>query len=106
MEFHLNDNLSHPDDDKGNILVDSFEHIPAMNLPGVDLIEQLHEHKRCKDQGGMLRRDAQCLRCETILHVHQVIAMEDQHKRYDDLKKNMATVLRTSDLLISGLCLP
>lgn len=82
--------MSQPDDNESIVPMHSFEHIPAMNLPGIDLIEKLHENKSCKHQGGMLCGDTKCFWCEAIFHIHQVITMKNQHKGNNDLKKDMA----------------
>lgn len=52
----MSDESRNPDPDKDGIPTESFEDVPlAVDLAGVDLIEQRHHHKRVEDDREMLR---------------------------------------------------
>lgn len=54
---HLRQRSPDPNGVEDGVGEESLEHVPlAVDLPGVDLVEQGHHHERVEDDGEVLRR--------------------------------------------------
>ena len=68
----------------------ALEDVPLLDLPGVDLVEELHEHKRGEHQRGMLRRLAERVGLEAVHNVEELRAAKDQNKQDNELVDRVA----------------
>ena len=56
---YLHHSLANPDDQENIVSEDSSEHISLLQHSRIDLIKELHKHKRCEHNRGVLSRQTE-----------------------------------------------